>query len=268
MHNLRLPKVSSAILKRRDFLSTSAASGLALQTFASEAAGSPPKIQAVAFDGFAILDPRPVFDLVDQIYPERGADLSNLWRSRQFEYMWLRTLSRQYSDFWQVTGDALVFATKALNVDFTPQKHSRLMEAYLKLRCWPEVPAALRALRGTGTRLALLSNLTAEILQAGIRNSELEGLFDQVLSTDLVRAYKPDPRAYRMGLHALGLDSGQILFAAYAGWDAAGAKAFGYPVYWVNRQRQPAEELGVRPDGTGSSLDDLEAWVEQSRKRI
>jgi 2-haloacid dehalogenase len=252
-------------LNRRDFLSRIAASGSALHTFANEAAGSRSTIRAVAFDAFAIFDATPVFALVDELYPERGAELSNLWRTRQFEYMWLRTLSRQYSDFWQITGDALVFAAKALNMELTPEKHARLMEAYFKLRCWPEVPAALRALKKAGIRLALLSNMTAGMLETGIRNSQLDGLFDRVLSTDRVKAYKPDPRAYRMGLDAFGLNISQVLFAAFAGWDAAGAKAFGYPVYWVNRQKQPLEELGVRPDSTGSNLNDLVAWVEQRR---
>src|SRR5258708_39831467 len=100
--------------KRREFLSQIAASGLALQIFAHEASGSQRPIKAVAFDAFPILDPRPVFALVDKLYPEKGVDLSNLWRTKQFEYTWLRTLSRNYADFRQVTGDALEFAAKAL----------------------------------------------------------------------------------------------------------------------------------------------------------
>jgi 2-haloacid dehalogenase len=121
-------------------------------------------------------------------------------------------------------------------------------------------------LKKAGIRLAFLSNMTAGMLERGIRNSKLDGVFDQVLSTDRVKAYKPDPRAYRMGLDAFGLNISQILFAAFAGWDAAGAKAFGYPVYWVNRQKQPVEELGVRPDGIGLNLNDLVAWIEQRRR--
>jgi 2-haloacid dehalogenase len=246
---------------RREFLSRMAGSGLAVQSFANEAAGSRGKIKAVAFDGFPILDSRPVFALVNELYPEKGIELSNVWRTRQFEYTWLRTISRRYSDFWQVTDDALVFAAKSLKVELTLEKHTRLMEAYLKLRCWPDVPAALSSLKNAGIRLAFLSNLTAAMLQAGIRNSQLAGVFDHVLSTDRVNAYKPDPRAYQMGLDAFGLKPGQILFAAFAGWDAAGAKSFGYPTFWVNRQNQPAEELGVAPDANGGNLNDLVAFL-------
>jgi 2-haloacid dehalogenase len=238
-----------------------AVSGLALQSFSNAAAGSRSGIKAVAFDGFPILDPRPVFALVDQLYPEKGVELSSVWRTKQFEYTWLRTMSRRYSDFWQVTDDALVFAAKSLKLELTPEKHSRLMDAYLKLRCWPDVPGALSSLKNAGIRLAFLSNLTAKMLEAGIQNSQLEGVFDHVLSTDRVKVYKPDPRAYQMGVDAFGLKADQILFAAFAGWDAAGAKSFGYPTFWVNRQNQPAEELGVAPDATGGNLKDLAAFL-------
>jgi 2-haloacid dehalogenase len=218
-------------------------------------------IKAIAFDGFPILDPRPVFVLVDQLYPERGVELSNVWRTKQFEYTWLRTMSRRYVDFWQVTGDALVFAAKSLKLDLTPEKHSRLMDAYLKLRCWPDVPEALSSLKKAGIRLAFLSNLTAKMLETGMHNSQLDGVFDHVLSTDRVKVYKPDPRAYQMGVDVLGLKPDEILFAAFAGWDAAGAKSFGYPTFWVNRQNQPAEELGVTPDATGGNLVDLAGFL-------
>ena len=95
------------------------------------------------------------------------------------------------------------------------------------------------------------------MLEAGIENSRLHGVFEHVLSTDRVKVYKPDPRAYQMGLDAFGLKRDQILFAAFAGWDAVGAKSFGYPTFWVNRQNQPAEELGAVPDANGGNLNDL-----------
>jgi 2-haloacid dehalogenase len=246
---------------RREFLSHIAISGLALQHLSADAAGLRNSIKAVAFDGFPILDPRPVFALVEQLYPEKAVELSSLWRTRQFEYTWLRTMSRRYADFWQVTDDALVFAAKSLQLELPPEKHARLMDTYLKLRCWPDVPESLISLKKAGIRIALLSNLTAKMLEAGIHNSQLDGLFDHVLSTDRMKVYKPDPRAYQIGVDVLGLKPDQILFAAFAGWDAAGAKSFGYPTYWVNRQNQPAEELGVVPDATGGNLIDLARYL-------
>jgi 2-haloacid dehalogenase len=198
-----------------------------------------------------------VFVLGEELFPGRGTGLANIWRDRQFEYAWLRTMSRRYADFWQVTEDALVFAAKTLELDLTSEKRDRLMGAWLAIRCWPDVPAALGALKNAGVRLAFLSNMTRKMLEAGIRNSALEGVFEHVLSTDRVKVYKPDPRAYQMGIDAFRLKRGEILFAAFAGWDAAGAKAFGYPAFWVNRQNQPAEELGMIPDAAGATLDDL-----------
>ena len=225
---------------RREFIRQIAVSGIALQSFANLAAGTRNNIKAIAFDGFPILDPRPVFALVDDLYPEKGAELT---------------------DFWQVTSDALVFAAKSLNLQLTTDGHARLMDAYLKLRCWPDVPGALSSLKRAGVRMAILSNLIGKMLEAGIRNSGLEGMFDQLLSTDRVKVYKPDPRAYQMAVDAFALKHEKILFAAFAGWDAAGAKSFGYPTFWVNRQSQPAEELGVIPDANGGNLKDLVAFL-------
>ncbi len=251
-------------LDRREFLYRMSAPALGFQSLAAWAAGSPDKVKAIAFDAFPILDPRPVFTLVGELYPHRGAELSSLWRTKQFEYTWLRTLSGRYSDFWQITHDALVFATRALKVELTPDNHDRLMGAYLQLRCWPDVPAALKLLRSAGVKLAFLSNMTAGMLEAGISNSGLASSFDRVLSTDLVKAYKPDPRAYRMAVDAFGLKVEHILFVAFAGWDVAGARTFGYSTFWVNRQSQPAEELGVKADGSGNNLHDLVTFLRKA----
>ena len=130
-------------------------------------------------------------------------------------------------------------------VQGAPGTAAQLMQAYLGLKAWPDVPSALRALRETGSRLAFLSNMTTQILEAGIKNAGLEGVFEHVLSTDQIRAYKPAPRAYQMAIDAFKLQREDILFVAFAGWDAAGAKWFGYPTFWVNRLNLPAEELGA-----------------------
>ncbi len=219
------------------------------------------KIKAIAFDGFPIIDPRPVFAKAEEIFPGRGAELSNAWRTRQFEYSWLRTLSGNYADFWQVTEQALVFAAKALQLEMSSAQQKQLMATYLDLKAWPDVAVALTMLKGAGIKMAFLSNFTADMLDAAMRNSGLEGIFEPHLSTDLVKAFKPDPRAYQMGVDAFGVPKEEILFAAFAGWDAAGAKRFGYPTFWVNRGNAPLEELGVAPDGTGAGLQDLVAFV-------
>ena len=223
----------------------------------STGAGRSPalRFRAAAFDAFAVFDPRPVFRLADEMFP--GVGLSAEWRTRQFEYSWLRAAAGRYVDFWQVTEEALAFAARSLNLEVNAATRSALMNAYLELETWPDVLPALNRLRGAGLRLAFLSNFTPGMLDANIKSTGLHGMFDEVLSTDQSRTYKPDPRAYRLGVDALRTTREEILFVAFAGWDAAGAKMFGYPTYWVNRQRLPAEELGVVPDGSGETLSDL-----------
>jgi 2-haloacid dehalogenase len=252
---------------RREFLGLavgSVATGL-LEAPSSALAAAKPEIKAVAFDAFPIFDPRPVFALAENLFPGRGAEISSAWRTRQFEYTWLRALSRRYADFWQVTEDALNFAAKTLKLDLSAEKRQRLMAAYLELGTWPDVVPALKALKEAGIRLAFLSNFTPKMLGAAIQHSGLNDLFEFVLSTDAVQTYKPDPRAYQLGVDAFHLKREEILFAAFAGWDAAGAKSFGYPTFWVNRTKAPAEELGVSPDGMGETLTDLVNCIKSQR---
>ena len=215
------------------------------------------KIKAIAFDAFPIFDPRPVFALAEELYPGKGSSLSEEWRIRQFEYTWLRTAARCYVDFWHVTQDALIFAANKVNLPLTPEKRDRLMTAYHELAVWPDVPSALDRLKKSGFRLVFLSNMTSRMLVANIKNAGLDDLFELALSTDLAKTYKPDPRGYQLGVDALRLRRDEILFVAFAGWDAAGAKLFGYPTFWVNRLRLPAEELGAPPDASGHSLVQL-----------
>jgi 2-haloacid dehalogenase len=233
---------------------------------AGAATPSEAPIGAVLFDAFPVLDPRPVATLAEQEFPGHGAALMETWRSRQFEYQWLRTITGDYADFWRCTDDALRFAAASLRLELTPARRDRLMRAHRELRPWPDAPAALHALRDHGVRLGFLSNFTPAMLDDAIRRGGLVGLFEHVLSTDRARTFKPDPRAYRLGADALRLPRTRILFAAFAGWDAAGATRFGYPTYWVNRLGAPPEELGTAPPvGTGETLTDLAAFVSATR---
>jgi 2-haloacid dehalogenase len=211
----------------------------------------------VIFDGLAIFDSRVVFSLVDALFPGHGPAVASLWGARQFEYMWLRSLSRNYADFLSVTADALVFAATTLDIRLTAANRVRLTEAWLELPCWPDVAHSLRTLKDSGLRFGFLSNMSEKMLLTGIRNCGLDGLFDHVLSTDRVRRYKPDSRAYQMAMDAFRLRRQEIAFTAAAGWDAAGARRFGYQTFWVNRQHQPAEELGAGDVAVGATLSDL-----------
>ena len=254
-------------LDRREFLHVAAGGVVAsaMPPGREAAAAKRTGIKAVAFDAFPIFDPRPVFALAETLFPGKGADLGNAWRTRQFEYQWLRALAGRYADFWRTTEDGLVFAAKQLQLELTPEKRAQLMQAYLGLKAWPDVPPALEALKQKGLRLAFCSNMTRTLLDTGIKNAGLDGKFEHVLSTDQISAYKPDPRAYQMAMDAFRLKREEILFAAFAGWDAAGARWFGYPTFWVNRANSPAEELGVTPDGTGRDLTDLVNFLKARR---
>jgi 2-haloacid dehalogenase len=218
-------------------------------------------IRAVAFDAFPIFDPRPVQERAVRLLGERGAELGSLWRSRQFEYQWLRALSARYANFWDVTEAALVYAAETLHIDLTAGARAELMQTFLELDAWPDARAALTSLQQAGLRLALLSNATPQILRAAVANAKLAGAFEHILSTDAITTYKPAPRAYRMGIDAFGLQASEILFVASTGWDAAGAKWFGYPTFWVNRQQLAMDELGVTADGVGDGMADLVRFV-------
>ncbi len=255
-----MPEHRRAFLK---LLSGSVAAGV-LGTPTASAVVSKPAIKAIAFDAFPIFDPRPIFARAEQLFPGKGAELGNAWRTRQFEYQWLRALAGQYIDFREATESALVFAARQLKLDLTPEKQRRLMQGYHELKAWPDVPVALTELRRAGLRLVFLSNMTRSMLEAGIAHAGLKGNFDAVLSTDSIKSYKPDPRAYHLAVDALGLRKQEILFVAFAGWDAAGAKWFGYPTFWLNRSGAPAENLGVMPDASGAGMADLVSFVNRA----
>lgn len=253
-------------MNRRDFVTlVGAGAAAALSAEPVIAAVSRAKIKAIAFDGLAIFDQRPVAALAELVFPGRGEDISAIWRTRQFEYTWLRTVGGQYANFWQVTEEALVFSCKSLRLELTKADSDRLMQGYLELKAWPDALAALKGLKASGLRMAFLSNFTAAMLDQAVKNSGLEGIFDDHLSTDRVRAFKPDPRAYRMAMSAFRLRREEIAFAAFGGWDAVGAKWFGYPTFWVNRAHVAAEELGAVPEGVGKDLSDLATFVQARR---
>lgn len=248
---------------RREFLSISAAGTLCGSVATSAFAGisnlSP--YEAVVFDAFPIFDPRPIAATAESLFPGQGPALMNAWRTRQFEYQWLRALAGQYTDFMSATRDGLVFASRQLKIEMKPDQQDRLMAKWSELQVWPDVPESVATLRKAGLRLAFLSNMTTEMLTDGLKRAKLEPQFEAVISTDKIRSYKPDPRAYQLAVDTLGLKKDRILFVAFAGWDAAGAKWFGYPTFWTNRANAPAEELGTAPDGVGPDLGALVRFI-------
>ncbi|MDI3340264.1 MAG: haloacid dehalogenase type II [Sphaerobacter sp.] len=208
-----------------------------------------------------------VFDLygtlldVDRLDEQRRAVLPQaeglvaLWRATQLRYTFIRTLMGDYVDFWAITAAALDHAAACLGVPLAPSERQRLLDAWLDLRPFPEVPAALAAL--AGRPLAILSNGSPAMLDAALERSGLKPAFDLVLSADTVRRFKPHPAVYALAPAWLRLPAERILFCSSNGFDVAGAGRFGLRVCHVARDRAPLDRLGVEPDVTIASLADL-----------
>jgi len=223
--------------------------------------GTRPGFAAVAFDYFVLFDPGSVASAVDRVFPGKGKAFAETWRTRQFEYSWLRSIEGRYVDFSKVTEDALAYAASAMQIQLTESQRRQLMDVYLHLTPWPDTVDALGRLQAAHVRVITISNFSPAMLEANAKHAGLTGFLDALISTDANHTYKPDPRAYQLGTEYLRLDKKDIVFAAFGSWDASGAKSFGYPTVWVNRFNQPAEHLDEHPDRTVSDLNGLLEFV-------
>ena len=220
------------------------------------------EVSALVFDAYGtIFDVHSVTALAESFFPGKGAALSAAWRGKQLEYTWLRTLMGRYEDFSRVTLSALEWTFESLGLEPEDRQRMALLEEYRRLAPFPEARAALEALAARKP-LAILSNGHPDMLQAVVDHNGLTELFrGGVLSVHAVKAFKPAPAVYRIAEEALGVPRTMMGFVSSNGWDAAGAKTFGFQVYWVNRGRAAVERLGVRPDETIASLAELPALV-------
>jgi 2-haloacid dehalogenase len=214
-----------------------------------------PAIRGYVFDAYGTLfDVHSVVEVGRELTDE-PMTLSATWRQKQLEYTWLRSLMGRYEDFWAVTEAALRYTLRRLGLPASEAQIGRLMDAYLALACFPEVPDALARLAPRPR--AILSNGSPRMLQAAVASSGLGPHLDHVLSVDAVKTYKPAPAVYALGPRALGVPAPELLFVSSNAWDVAGAKAFGYRVAWCNRGQAPEEELGLRADVVIGGLDEL-----------
>jgi len=204
------------------------------------------QVEGLLFDAYGTL-----FDVHSVVEAGRAVtddpeSLSALWRQKQLEYTWLRSLMGRYEDFWAVTEAALVFTGRRLGIPLDAAARARLMEAYLGLDTFPEVTDVL--VRLEGVPCAILSNGAPRMLDAVVAHAGIGRHLRAVISVDAVRTYKPAPAVYALGPARLGIPAARLGFVSSNAWDVAGAKAFGFPVAWVNRAGAPREELGVTPD--------------------
>ena len=230
---------------------------LALASTLPAAVSASPRFKAVAFDYFVLFDPNSIVPAVESEVPGHGLEFTEAWRAKQFEYGFLRSITDRHADFFNVTGDALDYTAEALGVTLSSEARERLLNAYLNLKLWPDAEDALRRLKAAGVKIITIANFSQRMLRENAEHAGITHYFDELLSTEVNGTYKPDPRAYELGIKRLGLHKDEIVFAAFGGWDAYGATSFGYTTYWVNRFGLPAERLDVKPTYTSNDIEGL-----------
>jgi 2-haloacid dehalogenase len=209
--------------------------------------------EAFVFDAYGTLfDVHSVAARCESCWPGKGAQLSQLWRAKQLEYTWQRSLMQRYAPFSTVTREALAYSCEALGLELSVAQMEGLMAEYLKLSTFADVQSTLKSLRG---KTAILSNGSPDMLLPLVENSALT--FDAVISVDELKIFKPAPQVYELAVEKLKTPREQIGFVSSNCWDAMGAKSYGFSVYWINRLGAPIDRLGFKPDAVLGSLGDL-----------
>jgi 2-haloacid dehalogenase len=214
-------------------------------------------IEACVFDAYGTLfDVNSAARTAQDSIGEKWQVLAELWRAKQLQYTWLRTLAGCHADFWQVTGEALDFALLTLKLD-DPALRARLMSLYLVLNAYPEVPETLARLKVAGMKLAILSNGSPDMLASAAASAGIAELFDAILSIEEVKVYKPHPYVYALACERFNVPPARVCFLSSNGWDAYCAKAFGLRVLWCNRFGQAPEQIPETPDAQIATLSEL-----------
>ncbi len=214
-------------------------------------------IRACVFDAYGTLfDYASAAARCRDALGDQATALTSLWREKQLQYTWLRSLQGRYASFRQITEDALEFSLEALGLADAALQ-IRLMNLYVALECFPEVRAMLARLRAAGLKTAILSNGSPDMLASTLAHTKLAALFDAVLSVEEVGVYKPHPKVYQLAVERLGVPREAISFQSSNGWDAYAASAFGLRTVWCNRYGQKAERLPGTPDFQVRSLAEL-----------
>ena len=243
-------------------------------------------IKAIVFDAYGTLyDVQSVADITEDAFPGYGEIITQVWRIKQLEYTWLRSLMRRYEDFAIVTRDALAYTLDSLGLQYDDDSFARIIDKYEHLDLYPDALAALSAIKDR--KLAILSNGSPGMLDALVRNSGLDRVLDAVISVDAKKTFKPGPEAYMLIEEVLRVPPSEVLFISSNPWDACGAKAFGLNVAWIERVtpeamalacvesdlvppltmfkaiRTQMDELGFEPDYRIRALSEIPALVSQ-----
>jgi 2-haloacid dehalogenase len=210
-------------------------------------------IKAVVFDAYGTLyDIQSVADVTEQAFPGYGDIITQIWRIKQLEYSWLRSLMQRYQDFSVVTRDSLAYTLRVLGLQYDYAAFARIMDKYLHLDLYPDALGALSALKGR--KLAILSNGSPDMLNALVANSGLDSVLDATISVDERKIFKPSPDAYTLIESTLGIGPSEVLFVSSNPWDASGAKAFGLTVAWIERVTPEAMALACVDNETVAPL--------------
>lgn len=208
----------------------------------------------MVFDAYGTLyDVHSVAARCESCWPGKGAQLSALWRAKQLEYTWQRSLMQRYVPFSTVTREALAYACETLGLELDRVREQALMQEYLRLATYPDVQETLKKLKSR--KQAILSNGSPDMLLPLVGHSGLR--FDAVISVDELKIYKPAPQVYELAVRRLNTEKTRIAFVSSNCWDAIGAKSYGFRVYWINRARAPVDRLGFRPDAILASLNEV-----------
>src|ERR1700704_799863 len=241
-------------------------------------------IKAVVFDAYGTLyDIQSIAAVTEAAFPGYGEIITQVWRIKQLEYTWLRTLMLPYQDFSVITRDSLAYTLRVAGLKHDPAAFERIIDKYLHLDLYPDAAAALAAMRDR--KLAILSNGSTRMLNALVRNSGLDRVLEATISIDSQKIFKPSPDAYTLIESTLGVPPAQVLFVSSNPWDACGAKAFGLNVAWIERVtpeamalacvksdsvapltmfkaiRTQMDEFGLEPDYRIHALSELPALV-------
>jgi 2-haloacid dehalogenase len=218
--------------------------------------------RGIVFDLYGTLyDVHSVARACEEAFPGKGAAISQLWRQKQLEYTWLRSLMERYVNFETVTDDALGFTCAALGLPLDEETAFALSDQYLRLEPHPETSEALHRLKDAGIPLAIISNGSHKSIAQVVNNSSMGWAFDELISVEDVQVFKPHPKVYELAERRMGHSREHILFVSANGWDASAASLFGFPVCWVNRNLGPFDVLGATPTVVTEDLDAMADWV-------
>jgi 2-haloacid dehalogenase len=226
---------------------------------AAQMSGQFKSIKALAFDAYGTLfDVFSVTALCEQLFPGKGNQLAQIWRFKQLQYSLMRSLMGRHRDFWGLTEDGLVWASKNLQLDLTADKKKQLMDAYLSLAAFPDVKPGLDALKKQGIKLAILSNGEPRMLEAAAKSAGIRDLLDKIISVEEVKIFKVSPRVYNLAPERMKVSNPELGFVSANNWDAVAAASAGLRTIWIQRSTvEVPEELGFQVDTIVKAITDL-----------